>query len=61
MLHWIGNNLGTILITLALLAVVAAILRSLHKSRRAGKSSCGCSCAHCAMAGSCHGTQGAKK
>lgn len=59
MLSWIGNNLGTILITLVLIAAVAAIIRSLHKNHCAGKTSCGCNCAHCAMAGQCHG--GAKQ
>ena len=54
------DNLGTILITLVLIAVVAAIIRSLHKNHCAGKTSCGCNCAHCAMAGSCHGTHSAK-
>ena len=60
MFSWIVNNLGTILITLVLIAVVAAIIRSLHKNHCAGKTSCGCNCAHCAMAGSCHGTHSAK-
>ena len=55
MFRWIVDNLGTILITLVLIAVVAAIIRSLRKNHRAGKTSCGCNCAHCAMAGKCHG------
>ena len=38
MLSWIGNNLGTILITLVLIAVVAAIIRSLHNNHCAGKT-----------------------
>lgn len=59
MFPWIVDNLGTILITLVLIAVVAAIIRSLHKNHCAGKTSCGCNCAHCAMAGQCHG--GAKQ
>ena len=60
MFSWIVDNLGTILITLVLIAVVAAIIRSLHKNHCAGKTSCGCNCAHCAMAGSCHGAHSAK-
>lgn len=54
MLSWIVNNLATILITLVLVAVVAAIVIGLRRSHRKGKSTCGCNCAHCAMAGSCH-------
>ena len=42
MFRWIVDNLGTILITLVLIAVVAAIIRSLRKNHRAGKTSCGC-------------------
>jgi hypothetical protein len=26
----------------------------LIKDKKAGKSSCGCNCSHCAMAGKCH-------
>lgn len=54
MLLWITQNLATILISLLLIGVVAAILFSLRRNRRKGKSTCGCNCAHCAMAGSCH-------
>ena len=39
MFSWIVDNLGTILITLVLIAVVAAIIRSLHKNHCAGKTS----------------------
>ena len=60
MLQWIATNLGTILICAVLLAAVALILRSLLRQKKQGKSSCGCNCAHCAMAGSCHGTHSAK-
>ena len=47
-------NPGTILICIALVAVVALILYSLIRQHKQGKSSCGCNCAHCAMHGSCH-------
>ena len=52
MFSWIGANIGSILICLVLLAVVALILRSLIRQKKQGKSSCGC--AHCAMQGACH-------
>ena len=55
MLEWFSDNLGTILISLGLLAVVALIIRSQIRQKKRGKSSCGCNCAHCALAGKCHG------
>ena len=54
MLAWIAENIGTILITAALALIVALITRKLIKDKKKGKSSCGCNCAHCAMAGACH-------
>ena len=54
MFAWIAENIGTILITAALVLIVALIVRKLIKDKKKGKSSCGCNCAHCAMAGSCH-------
>ena len=57
MLHWIGANLGSILICLVLIAIVALIIRHLVRQKKQGKSSCGCGCANCAMHGSCHSDQ----
>ena len=54
MLDWITENLSTIVVSLILVLVVAAIIRKLVRDKKKGKSSCGCNCAHCAMAGSCH-------
>lgn len=54
MLHWLTDNLGTILISGALLAVIILILIHLIRDKKRGVSSCGCKCAHCAMAGQCH-------
>ena len=54
MLHWFSENLGTIIISLVLLAVVIAISRYLIRQKKAGKNSCGAGCAHCAMHGQCH-------
>ncbi|MDO5545886.1 MAG: FeoB-associated Cys-rich membrane protein [Eubacteriales bacterium] len=54
MLNWISANIGTIVISLILLAIVGLIIRSLLRQKQQGKSSCGCNCAHCAMHGSCH-------
>ena len=46
--------MGTAIVGLVLVALVAAIITSLVKSKKNGKSSCGGSCAHCAMGGKCH-------
>lgn len=54
MLAWIAENLATIIICLVLAVIVAAIIIGLLRNKKKGKSSCGCNCAHCAMAGSCH-------
>ncbi len=54
MLAWLSNNIATIIICLVLAVIVALIIYNLVKNKKKGKSSCGCNCAHCAMAGSCH-------
>ena len=54
MLAWISENLATIIITLVLVAIVTAIIIAMRKDKKAGKSSCGGNCAHCAMAEKCH-------
>lgn len=54
MLDWIAANLGTILISLVLAVIVTLIVVYLLRQKKAGKSSCGANCAHCAMHGQCH-------
>ncbi len=54
MLQWISTNIGTILISLLLLASVALIIRSMMRDKKQGKSSCGGNCAGCAACGACH-------
>ena len=54
MLAWLSANIGTILITLVLIAIVVGISVYLIKQKKQGKSSCGAHCAHCAMHGNCH-------
>ena len=48
-------NLGTILITAALIVTVVLIVRVIRKEKRQGVSSCGGSCGHCPMSGQCLG------
>ncbi len=54
MLTWLMENMATIIISAVLVLVVAAILVSMIRGKRKGKSSCGCGCAGCAMNGACH-------
>ena len=52
---WIMDNMATILVTLVLIGIVAAIVGKMRKDKKQGKSSCGCGCSSCAMHGTCHG------
>ena len=54
MLAWFMENMATIIISAVLVLVVAAIIVSMVRGKRKGKSSCGCGCAGCAMNGACH-------
>ena len=54
MLSWLTANIGTVLITLFLIAIVVIIVVKLRKDKKKGVSSCGGNCAHCAMGGACH-------
>jgi hypothetical protein len=54
MLAWLSEYLGTVIAALVLLAVIIAVVISLARDKKAGRSTCGANCAHCAMAGSCH-------
>ena len=55
MSQWFAENGGTLAVSLALLAAVILIVRSMIRDRRKGKSACGNACASCPMAGKCHG------
>ena len=54
MLTWLMENMATIIISAVLVFVTAAIIVSMIRGKRKGKSSCGCGCAGCAMNGACH-------
>lgn len=54
---WLMNNVGTIVVSAVLIAVVVLIILHLKKNKAAGKSSCGCGCANCALHGKCHGSK----
>lgn len=54
MFAWLTENIGTIIICAVLFTVVTAIIVSMVKNKKKGKTSCGCGCADCPMDGSCH-------
>lgn len=43
---------GSLIVGIIVLAIIALIIIERVKSRRSGKSSCGCDCAHCGAC--CH-------
>lgn len=53
MITWITANLGTIVVSLILIVIVAAVISKMIKDKRNGISSCGGNCAHCSMCASC--------
>lgn len=61
MLEWLYNNMGNILILLGVAVIVALAIIVMIRDKKAGKSSCGCNCANCAMAGKCHSNVKPKK
>lgn len=58
---FIAQNIGTIIVGLILLAVVALIVRKLVRDKRSGKGGCGCGCENCAMGCNHRHAQAAKK
>ena len=56
---FIAQNIGTIIVGLILLAIVALIVRKLVRDKRSGKGGCGCE--SCAMGGNRGHAQAAKK
>ena len=60
MIDWLAANWVNILVIALVAVMIFFAARSLIKDKKAGKSSCGCSCANCALAGKCH-SQNKKK
>ena len=54
MLEWLSNNLSTIVITLVLIVICGAIIRSMIRDKKSGKSSCGGNCGSCGGCSACH-------
>ncbi|MBR7092130.1 MAG: FeoB-associated Cys-rich membrane protein [Clostridia bacterium] len=52
--EWLAQNAATIVISLILAGAAAAIIAGRIRSRKQGRTSCGCGCAHCALHDQCH-------
>lgn len=48
------ENLGTVIVSVLLLAAIAAILVGMLRDRKNGKASCGSGCSGCPMGDNCH-------
>ncbi len=46
--------MGTAIVLIAVLSVVAIVLYVMHSDKKKGKSSCGCSCNGCPNKDLCH-------
>ena len=55
MLSWLTENLGSLIIGLVLLAIVAAIVAGRVRKCKMSSGGCSCGCSGCPMSGSCHG------
>ncbi len=61
MFEFLIENIGTIIVSFVIVAVVCAVLIFNFRARKKGKPTCsGCGCASCAMAGKCHPQQSDK-
>ncbi|MBR0277393.1 MAG: FeoB-associated Cys-rich membrane protein [Clostridia bacterium] len=53
-MSYIIENIGTIITSLILIAIILSIIIRLKKSASEGSHSCGCGCESCALKNSCH-------
>ena len=53
MATWITANIGNIVVSLILIAIVASVITKLIKDKKSSRPSCGGNCAHCGMFASC--------
>ncbi len=61
MIEWLAANWVNIIILAVVGGLIALAVIVLVKDKKAGKTSCGCNCANCAMAGKCHSAAKTKK
>ena len=63
MFEWLTANIGSVIVGLVVLCVVAAVAFKLIRDKKRGKGSCSCgdNCGSCACSGACHGGEAAKQ
>ena len=61
MLAWLIANLANIVIILGIVLAVFFVIRGLIRDKKAGKSSCGCSCSECGACQVCRAQNAHKK
>lgn len=49
-----SENIGSIIILLALVAIVTLVVIGVVRNKKRGRTSCGNSCSGCPMSGKCH-------
>ncbi|MGN0574742.1 MAG: FeoB-associated Cys-rich membrane protein [Ruminococcus sp.] len=54
-MEFLTENIGTIIVGAALLAVLALVIFKMVRDKKQGNFSCGCECSHCQNAAYCHG------
>ncbi len=59
-MNWFAENWGTLLVIAVIAAAVVFAVIVMMKDKKQGKSACGNKCAHCSMAGKCHGASAQK-
>lgn len=47
MMAFLSKNIGTIVVLLIVIALVAAVVTKMIKDKKSGKSACGCNCSEC--------------
>lgn len=60
-INFLSENLGTIIVLAAVLALVTFLTIKLIKDKKAGKSGCSCGCSSCPMSGKCPSASGEKE
>ena len=53
MLAWLSANLINIVLIAALVLITGLAIRGMIRNKKAGKSSCGCSCSSCGGCSAC--------
>ena len=48
--------MSTFIVCIILIAIVAFSIRTMINNKKKGKTSCGCGCSSCGLAGMCHGS-----